>query len=131
MNQKTEINQVSNILSDVSLGIYTYCLARTPVSFPRNITGIDGVHEVYSVEQDGISAVLSHVSLKEYNEETLEKNMTVVAWLVPRAKRHEEVIEFVMTPAASNQRGISNILSSPLLSLSPSFSIGSGSGGEN
>jgi len=114
---------MNTILSDTSLGIYTYCLARTPVSFPHTITGIDGVHEVYSVEQEGIFAVLSHVSLKEYNEETLEKNMTDVAWLVPRAKRHEEVIEFVMTHATLNQNVISNSPLSPTLPISPSFSI--------
>ena len=110
------------MLLDTSLGIYTYCLARTPVSFPHTITGIDGVHEVYSVEQEGIFAVLSHVSLKEYNEETLDKNMTDVAWLVPRAKRHEEVIEFVMTHATLNQHVISNSPLSPPLPISSSFS---------
>ena len=116
---------MNTILSDTSLGIYTYCLTRAPVSFPHTITGIDGVHEVYSVEQEGIFAVLSHVSLKEYNEETLEKNMTDVAWLVPRAKRHEEVIEFVMTHATLNQHVISDSHLSPPLPISSSFSIGS------
>ena len=46
----------------------------------------------------------------------MRKNMTDVAWLVPRAKRHEEVIEFVMTHTLSNQ----NEVSSPLLPLSSS-----------
>ena len=118
MSKIVDANQANTMLLDTSLGIYTYCLARTPVSFPHTITGIDGVHEVYSAEQEGIFAVLSHVSLKEYNEEALEKNMTDVAWLVPRAKRHEEVIEFVMTHTLSNQ----NEVSSPLLPLSSSFS---------
>ena len=125
MSKIADTNQANTMLSDTSLGIYTYCLARTPVSFPHTITGIDGVHEVYSVEQEGIFAVLSHVSLKEYNEETLEKNMTDVAWLVPRAKRHEEVIEFVMTHATLNQHVISDSPLSPPLPISSSFSIGS------
>ena len=116
---------MNNTPSDTSLGIYTYCLARTPISFPHTIIGIDDVHEVYSVEHDGIFAVLSHVSLKEYNEETLEKNMTDVAWLAPRAKRHEEVIESVMTRATSNQNVISNSPISPPFPISSSFSIGS------
>ena len=91
------------MLSDTSLGIYIYCLARTRVSFPHTMMGIDGAHGVYHVEQDSIFAVISDVSLKEYSEVALDKNMTDVAWLVPRAKRHEEVIEFVMTHAALNQ----------------------------
>ena len=78
------------MLSDTSLGIYIYCLARARVSFPHTMMGIDGIHGVYLAEQDGIFAVISDVSLKEYNEEALEKNMIDVAWLVPRAKRHEE-----------------------------------------
>src|SRR3972149_7569184 len=110
MSKIADTNQANTMLSDTSLGIYTYCLARTPVSFPHTITGIDGVHEVYSVEQEGIFAVLSHVSLKEYNEETLEKNMTDVAWLVPRAKEDEEGIEVFMKHTLSNQ----NEVSSPL-----------------
>ena len=116
---------MNTILSDTSPGIYTYCLTRTPVSFPHTIIGIDGVHEVYSVEQEGIFAVLSDVSLKEYSEAALDKNMTVVAWLVPRAKRHEDVIEFVMTHATLNQNVISNSPLSPPLPISSSFSIGS------
>ncbi|MBI2470179.1 MAG: GvpL/GvpF family gas vesicle protein [Planctomycetes bacterium] len=107
---------MNNTPSDTFLGIYTYCLARTPVTFPHAMMGIDDVHEVCSVEHDGIFAVLSHVSLKEYNEEALEKNMTDVAWLAPRAKRHEEVIEFVMAHAMSNQ----NAASSPTLFFSHS-----------
>ena len=75
------------------------------------------MHEVYSVEQEGIFAVLSDVSLKEYSEAALDKNMTDMTWLVPRAKRHEEVIEFVMTHATLNQHVISN---SPFPHSSPS-----------
>ena len=122
MDKMANTNQANSILSDTSPGIYTYCLTRTPVSFPHTIIGIDGMHEVYSVEQEGIFAVLSDVSLKEYSEAALDKNMTDMAWLVPRAKRHEEVIEFVMTHATLNQHVISN---SPLPTLpsSSSFSI--------
>ena len=71
MSKIADTNKANSILSNTSPGIYTYCLTRAPVSFPHTITGIDGVHEVYSVEQESIFAVLSHVSLKEYNEETL------------------------------------------------------------
>ncbi len=98
MNKIANTNQANSILSDTSLGIYTYCLTRTRVSFPHTMIGIDGTHGVYLAERDGIFAVLSNVSLKEYSEAALDKNMTDMAWLVPRAKRHEEVIEFVMTP---------------------------------
>lgn len=113
------------MLPDTSSGIYTYCLTRTPVVFPHTMTGIDGMHKVYSVEQDGIFAVLSNVSLQEYNEETLEKNMTDVTWLAARAKKHEEIIEFVMTNNLSNQNETSPSSHSPSLHISSSFTKGS------
>src|SRR4030065_105384 len=94
---------MNNTLPDTTWGIYIYCLTGTPVTFPRTMTGIDGVHAVDVEERDGIFAVLSHVPLTEDNEEALEKNMTDVAWLAPRAKKHEEIIEFVMTHTLSNQ----------------------------
>ncbi|MDE1890804.1 MAG: GvpL/GvpF family gas vesicle protein, partial [Planctomycetota bacterium] len=103
MNKIADTNQANNILSDTSPGIYTYCLTRTRVSFPHTMIGIDGTHGVYLAERDGIFVVLSDVSLKEYSEAALDKNMTDMAWLVPRAKRHEEIIEFVMTPELSSR----------------------------
>ena len=123
MSKIVDANQANTMLSDASLGVYTYCLARTPVSFPHTMMGIDGAHGVYLAEQDGIFAVLSDVSLKEYSEAALDKNMTDVAWLVPRAKRHEEGIEFVMTHAALNQNVISDSPFYPHLNL-PSVETG-------
>ena len=123
MSKIVDANQANTMLSDASLGVYTYCLARTPVSFPHTMMGIDGAHGVYLAEQDGIFAVLSDVSLKEYSEAALDKNMTDVAWLVPRAKRHEEVIEFVMTHATLNQNVISDSPFYPHLNL-PSVETG-------
>ncbi len=110
MGKIVNTNQANSILSDNPLGVYTYCLTRTRVSFPHTMIGIDDTHGVYLAERDGIFAVLSNVSLKEYSEAALNKNMTDMVWLIPRAKRHEEVIEFVMTYILSNQ----NEVSSPL-----------------
>ena len=84
-------------MPDTSLGIYTYCLTGAPAPFPCAVMGIDGVHEAHFVEDNELFAVISTVSLRDFSEETLEKNMADVAWLAPLAKRHEEVIEFVMT----------------------------------
>lgn len=81
---------------DVFLGIYTYCLTGTPVSFPYAIIGIDNKQEVYFAEQEGLFAAVSNVSLKEFNEDELDKKMTDMVWLTSMAKRHEEITEFVM-----------------------------------
>ncbi len=93
------------IMPDTSLGIYTYCLTGSPVSFPCAVMGIDGIHETHFIDQDGLFAVVSAIFLKDFSEDTLEKNMTDVAWLAPLAKRHEEVIEFVMTHNPADRSG--------------------------
>ncbi|HJW86458.1 MAG TPA: GvpL/GvpF family gas vesicle protein [Candidatus Brocadiaceae bacterium] len=97
-------------MPDTSLGIYTYCLTGSPVSFPCAVIGIDGIHEAYFIEQDGFSAVVSAIFLKDFSENALEKNMTDVAWLAPLAKRHEEVIEFVMTHNPADRSGITPVV---------------------
>ncbi|MBF8275395.1 MAG: Cell division cycle protein 48 [Candidatus Brocadiaceae bacterium] len=44
------------------------------------------------------------------DENALEKNMTDVAWLAPLAKRHEEVIAFVMTHNPTDRCGITPVV---------------------
>ncbi len=97
-------------MPDTPLGIYTYCLTGAPASFPCAVVGIDGIHKAYLIDQDGFFAVVSAVSLKDFNENALEKNMLDVAWLAPLAKRHEEVIESVMTHNPVNRSGITPVV---------------------
>lgn len=116
MNDIANTNQMNTASSDNPCLIYTYCLTGTPVSFPQTMTGVDGAHGVYLAKQDGIFAVISAVSPHAYNEAVLETNMTDMAWLAPRVKRHEEVIEYVMTHVPSNQ---CSAIAFPLLRFSP------------
>lgn len=90
------LHEVDNVSFNSSRGIYTYCLTRMQKSFPHPVVGIDDKHEVYYAEHNGLFAVVSNVSLSEFNEDVLEKNMTDVVWLAPMVKRHEEIVEFVM-----------------------------------
>ena len=103
-------DQTKHDLLGATLGIYTYCLTEIPVPFPCIVIGIDGIHEAYFIEQDGFFAVASAISLKDFSENALEKNMTDVAWLAPLAKRHEAVIEFVMTHNPANRSGITPLV---------------------
>lgn len=100
-----ELNQPNRISSDNALGIFTYCLTKTPVSFPSVLIGIDGVHEVYCIEQEGLFSVVSNIFLEEFNENTLDKKMTDVTWLAVMGKRFEDIIDFVMihTPTSCNE----------------------------
>ncbi len=98
------------IVPDTLLGIYTYCLTGAPSPFPSTVIGIDGIHEAHFIDQDGFFAVVSAISLKDFSENALEKNMMDVAWLAPLAKRHEEVIEFVMTHNPADRSGITPVV---------------------
>ncbi len=128
MNNKMNTNQVNTASADDSCVIYTYCLAGMPVSFSPAMIGVDGAHNVCLAEQDGMYAVISAVSSPAYNEAALEKNMTDMAWLAPRVKRHEEVIEFVMTHAHTNQRSATT---SPPLSFRTGEDLGESGEGDD
>ncbi len=103
-------DQTNHDLLGAPLGIYTYCLTGISGTFPCAVIGIDGIHEAYFIEQNGLFAVVSAISLKAFSEDTLEKNMMDVAWLAPLAKRHEEVIEFVMTHNLADHSGITPVV---------------------
>ncbi len=113
------------MVPETPAGIYAYCLTSTPVVIPHTMTGIDGLHKVHSVEQDGIFAVVSNVSLQEYSEETVDKNLMDVTWLAVRAKKHEEIIGCVMTNTLSDQNETPPVSCAPSLRISLSFTKGS------
>ncbi|WKZ16345.1 MAG: GvpL/GvpF family gas vesicle protein [Candidatus Jettenia caeni] len=89
--------QIQRNTLDIPFGIYAYCFTQTPVSFPHTLMGIDDEHEVYAIERNGLFAIVSALSLKEFSEDALDKKMTDMVWIASKAKKHEEVIEFVMT----------------------------------
>lgn len=99
-------SQTQRNILDIPLGIYTYCFTQTPVSFPHTIMGIDEEHEVYSLKQNDLFAIVSTVSLKEFSEGALDKKMTDMVWIASKAKKHEEVIEFVMTHTSKSYHGL-------------------------
>lgn len=78
------------------LGVYLYCFARA--GGPTNIAAraVDGRNRVDMLQRDGVAAVFSRVTLNDFAGEAGERNLRDPAWLVPRACRHESVIEEVM-----------------------------------
>ncbi len=70
--------------------IYLYCITnRMPQ--PK----LDG-HGVYSLNHEGLYAVVSKVPEDEFGEENLKKNLSNSEWLKNKACRHEKVVEDVM-----------------------------------
>jgi len=73
--------------------IYLYCVTSTV----PNLTEAEHlVDELYSVNHDGLYAVVSKVKESEFNEENLERNMANLEWIENNVTTHEKVVEGVM-----------------------------------
>jgi hypothetical protein len=77
----------------MSKALYLYCFARTGKVKTDNLMGIDDRHPVFTRNYDDITAVLSQVMLEEFVGQAAEARMHDIAWITPRACRHQEVIE--------------------------------------
>ncbi len=77
-------------------GIYLFCFARR-TGFPTlQVSGVDDLHPVSQWEYKDIVAVLGVSSINDFCGPEAETRMKDLAWIGPRACRHEEVIEEVM-----------------------------------
>jgi len=76
----------------VSMGIYLFCLI--PVAPLPEIagTGIDGRHPLFVEVIGEVAAVLAEVDLDDFTGPASQENMADLAWVAPRALRHEEVV---------------------------------------
>jgi hypothetical protein len=76
---------------------YLYCLTPGGCGVPASGIGVDGQGPI-SVRACGeIGAILSEVELEEFCGESAEARLQDLAWLGPRACRHEAVIEELMS----------------------------------
>lgn len=73
--------------------IYLYCLARPDLSQAIDGTGVDGKSPLFLHRFQDITAVLSTVPLAEFSGPAAEERLQDLAWVGPRACRHEEVVE--------------------------------------
>jgi len=77
-------------------GIYLFCL--TPaVPHPEIAgTGIDGEHPLFIEVIGEVAAVLAEVNIEDFSGPEAQEKMEDLAWVAPRALRHEEVVLTVM-----------------------------------
>jgi len=73
--------------------IYLYCVTST---VPNLAEAKHLVDELYSVNHDGLYAVVSRVKESEFNEENLEKNMANLEWIENKVTTHEKIVEGIM-----------------------------------
>ncbi|MFA5179694.1 MAG: GvpL/GvpF family gas vesicle protein [Syntrophales bacterium] len=83
-----------------SRGIYLFCLTPAASLLEAAGTGIDGEHPLFVEVVGDIAAVLSAVELDEFSGPGAKEKMENLAWMAPRALRHEEVIMAAMDQGA-------------------------------
>lgn len=81
------------------LAHYVYGVASARTEIPEDLAGIDPRYEVSLVEEEGLAALVSRVSLAEFGEEPLHENLNDVGWLEEKARAHEHVLDVVLQRA--------------------------------
>ena len=80
----------------MSTGIYLFCLTPETTLPELKGTGIDVLHPLLTETIGDIAAIFSEVALEDFAGPEAQDRMEDLAWIGPRALRHEEVIMDVM-----------------------------------
>lgn len=87
----------TGVSGEDSQGVYLYCFSRPEIAVDElGVAGIGGRERIDLVPVTEVAALVSRVSLEEFNGPGAEVFLQDPDWLVPRACRHEQVIEAVM-----------------------------------
>jgi hypothetical protein len=73
--------------------LYLYCFTHAGKANADQVTGIDDFHPVITCDFGDITAVLSQVVLEEFAGPAAQERMQDIAWITPRACRHQAVVE--------------------------------------
>ena len=95
------------------LGLYLYCLARASLLHKLAGPGLDGQNSLAVLSFRDIAAIWSPVSLHDFCGEGAAASLQDLAWVGPRACRHEEVVEQVMGLSPVLPARFGTIFSSP------------------
>jgi hypothetical protein len=88
--------QAAHPEEDAELAHYVYGVVSSRAEMPPDLVGVDPRHEVFLIEEDGLAALASRVSLAEFGEEPLHDNLNDVGWLEEKARAHEHVLDVVL-----------------------------------
>jgi hypothetical protein len=79
------------------LGLYVYGLvAGEDLESAPEIAGVDGVHRVECLRQGDVCALVSRVSLDDFEEQSLREHLADMAWVEQTARRHQQVLDAVL-----------------------------------
>jgi hypothetical protein len=93
--------------------LYLFCIARADLVQEVDGKGVDGHYPLHTYQfLPDLCAIVSHVPLEDFCGEAAELNMQQLAWVGPRALRHEGVIEQVMSLSPVLPVGFGTLFSS-------------------
>ncbi|MDP8228518.1 MAG: GvpL/GvpF family gas vesicle protein [Candidatus Electryoneaceae bacterium] len=78
--------------------LYLYCLTYSGVPVPEGV-GVDGQSAIVVHEFNGIAVLMSVLPQEAFCGADAEARLQDLTWIAPRALRHEQVIEQVMSGA--------------------------------
>jgi len=93
--------------------LYLFCFARPGMTAALTETGVDGHSPVLIRSSPIATAVVSELSLAEFCGPATDAQMQDLAWVGPRACRHEKVIEAVMQHSPVLPARFGTLFSSP------------------
>jgi hypothetical protein len=90
-------------------GVYVYGVSRalTPGAVER-VAGVSGA-PVRVIEEQGLAAVVSPVSLEEFGEDPLRRNLEDLAWLESTARAHHAVVDAAAAHAVTVPLGLATV----------------------
>ncbi len=97
----------------MSEGLYLFCLARASLLEPLRVTGLDGRRPVELAKFKDLAALWCPVELEEFCGPEAATRLENLAWLGPRACRHEKVVEQAMRLSPVLPARFGAIFSSP------------------
>lgn len=95
-----------------SPGVYLYCFARRAITGRIEAPGFEDQAQVTCLTVGEIAAVFSDVPLESFSGPTGDANLRDASWIVPRARRHEQVVEEVMRSSPVLPARFGTVLSS-------------------
>ena len=84
------------ICSPTGHALYVFCLARVDALTTIDGTGLDGAGRLQLIPFTDLVAVVSTVSVDDFCGPAAEARLKDLAWVGPRACRHEAVVEWAM-----------------------------------
>lgn len=90
-------------------GVYVYAISRDlPADAIERMRGVGGA-PVRVVEDRGLAALASTVSLGEFGEEALRRNLEDLDWLESAARAHHAVVDAAAASAATTPLGLATV----------------------